>query len=559
MATQVGQPVQNRDVEHRLSSAKILGVGIGLAALWFITGCFLELNTADEGYLWDGVLKTLDGEMPMRDFAAYDPARYWWCAAWMKIVGRGIFGLRFACAAAAAVGLSACVAAASRITSNRYAIGLLGIALLVCMLPRHKTFDITVLMVGILVGVRMIEQFDGARVFQAGLWVGIAGLVGRNHGLYQLCSMTVLFGVCIWHYYRIDRSFRFFRQGLLGLTVGATPSLGMLLLIPGYWQANVDWIHRMTSFGATNLVLPTPWPWRVWSENVTTSRIHWLSDLAIGSLFLLAPIVIVMTLAICVLSACLRLKSLSDRTPSGRSLSPQLILLLSAACVGAPYLHHAFARADIAHLAQGSLQSVVLILFALATMEVSFRGQRTAVAAFVIVAAGTCALATVRHNPQSSYVLDHIWHRNPWVTANITGTRICMPQGRRDQIDAYRKLVRTYVKEGQQFVTFGLEPGMYPVLRQRCPCLCSFPYLKEMERDQLRIIEQLQDRNVSLAVVMLVPIDGRADLLFSNTHPLVWDFLNDAFVQEPDSSIPGRAVYRRRDVLASRPTPIERQ
>ena len=54
------------------------------------------LPSPDEGYLWYGTLRTLDGEVPLRDFRSYEPARYYWCALWMLALGRGVVSLRIA-------------------------------------------------------------------------------------------------------------------------------------------------------------------------------------------------------------------------------------------------------------------------------------------------------------------------------------------------------------------------------------------------------------------------------------------------------------------------------
>ena len=80
-------------------------LAILLGALQYIVFSGLVINLWDDGFFWDGTLRTLDGEVPLRDFAAYDIGRYYWSALFARFLGRGLLVNRLSCVFFAAVGL----------------------------------------------------------------------------------------------------------------------------------------------------------------------------------------------------------------------------------------------------------------------------------------------------------------------------------------------------------------------------------------------------------------------------------------------------------------------
>ena len=96
-----------------------LGMGtIVLLLGWFFLDGDIGVNFADEGYLWYGTEALQRGEVPMRDFQAYDPGRYVWTAAWSFVLGRDLVALRLACTLFACLGVFAGLLAARRLSRN---------------------------------------------------------------------------------------------------------------------------------------------------------------------------------------------------------------------------------------------------------------------------------------------------------------------------------------------------------------------------------------------------------------------------------------------------------
>ena len=223
-----------------------------------------EFSLWDEGYLWYGAQRVMLGEIPIRDFMAYDPGRYYWAAAIMSVLGsNGIMALRGAIAVFQAMGLFVGLWLVARQAKGRdfpYLL-LATITFVIWMYPRHKLFDISLSIFLIYILSFLIENPTGRRYFLTGVVVGFVAVFGRNHGVYGALGSIISIvwlnmgrkagsGLC---------------KGLLlwssGVALGFTPILLMALLMPGFASAFWERIRFIFEIKATNLPLPVPWPW----------------------------------------------------------------------------------------------------------------------------------------------------------------------------------------------------------------------------------------------------------------------------------------------------------
>src|SRR6476660_1595204 len=120
------------------SSFQLLLLAAGSVVLLFLWQGRHGLNLGDEGYLWYGVQRVMVGEVPIRDFYAYDPGRYYWSALLMSAWGdNGIMALRATVAIFQAIGLFIALAllACSPAKPNRLWLILATITLVVWMFP----------------------------------------------------------------------------------------------------------------------------------------------------------------------------------------------------------------------------------------------------------------------------------------------------------------------------------------------------------------------------------------------------------------------------------------
>lgn len=153
---------------------------------FFILEGNIGFNLWDEGFLWYGAQRVMLGEVPIRDFMAYDPGRYYYLAALMSLLGNnGIIALRIAVAIFQTMGLFVGLLLIARTVKkqNFFYLLLSVVILAVWMFPRHKLFDISlsILLIGILA--YLVQNPTSRRYLFTGLCVGLVAIFGRNHGM----------------------------------------------------------------------------------------------------------------------------------------------------------------------------------------------------------------------------------------------------------------------------------------------------------------------------------------------------------------------------------------
>ena len=185
-------------IKHKFLSFQILALASFITSALFIWQGNVGFSLWDEGFLWYGVQRTMLGEVPIRDFMAYDPGRYYWSSALMNLWGdNGIMVLRGTVAIFQTAGLftGLFLIAQSLKKHSLYYLLLSAVILVVWMYPRHKLFDISlsIFLVGILTF--LIQKPVIKRYFIAGICVGLIAVFGRNHGMYgAVASIAIIFG-----------------------------------------------------------------------------------------------------------------------------------------------------------------------------------------------------------------------------------------------------------------------------------------------------------------------------------------------------------------------------
>lgn len=479
-----------------------------LVAMLFAWQGHYGFSLWDEGFLWYGAQRVLLGEVPIRDFMAYDPGRYYWSAAWMTLWGdNGIIALRFASYVFQMLGLTAGLflvaqGASARNYQQTLFMLLAAFVLLLWMYPRYKLFDIStsIFLIGALS--YLVSNPTPRRYFVAGLCLGLAAVFGRNHGLYGLVGG---FGVLLWLNWKRATSLSFL-QGFVywgaGITVGFLPVILMILLVPGFAIAFWETIWFWFELKATNLPLPVPWPWRVNFAEATFGGA--IRGVLIG-LFFIGLLVF----------AALSLMWVVYRKWQDKVVPP---VLVASAFLALPYAHYAFSRADVSHLAQGIFPLLIGCLFILSTSYTRFRWM------FLIF---FCA---------ASFWVMHKFHpvsqcsgTKHCVDAEISGTVLRVHPDTATTVASLRKLVDQFAPNGEAFMVTPFWPGAYALLERRSPTWEIYGLFSRTEAFENREIDQIKAARPKFILILDMPLDGRDELRFKNTHPLTYQFILDNY------------------------------
>lgn len=514
----------------RQPSLKIFALAVLVVTVLFLWEGHKDFSLADEGYLWYGVQRVMIGEVPIRDFMAYDPGRYYYASAIMSVMNdNGIMALRFAVSFFSVFGLFVALLLIDRAQkpSNCLYIILSTITLAVWMLPRHKLFDISLSIFTIGVLAFLIQKPTRRNYFIAGLCVGLVAVFGRNHGVYGVVGSV---GAIFWLNTVIEdgatkegvihRSIEALLIWTSGVVIGFTPIFLMLMFVPDFSAAFFESVRLQFYAGVTNFTLPVPWPWQV---NFNALPINdALRSVVIGMLFIASIVFGVLSIAMITLRRFQR-KQISSE-------------FAAASFMSLPYAHFAFSRADVSHLAQGLFPLLIgcLILFSRQSSKMKW-----------LAATSFCFI---------SISLMHIYHPG-WqchesrycVNIKVSGSDLMVDPVTANNVALLRKLANLYTKPDQSFIATPFWPGAYALLEKKSPLWCIYLPLTPPSRAQQQVeIWRIKNESPGFALVIDQALDGREELRFRNTSPLIYQYIVDHFDRVIDLTHPDYQIYRAR-------------
>jgi len=487
-----------------LSPWQILLLAVVLASCSFALQGRQGVNLADEGFLWYGAQQTAHGKVPLRDFQSYDPGRYYWSAAGAFLFGNGLVALRFSETVFQVLGLWAGLLVASRLAQNWVLLTAIGLMLTLWMFHSFRFFDNTLVLCGIWIAVRLIEEPSPVRIFTAGFFVGLCVFFGKNHALYNFLAQVSLL---LYLHLKPGPVLSVSHLGIwvAGIMAGLVPTIAMLVAVPGFFASYIESIQLIFRRG-TNLALPVPWPWRVSLNSADTSQF------LLGIFFIALPLGY---LAAITVSLSMRSQMIEDHA-----------VLIACPFVGIFYLHHAFSRAGLAHLAPVIYPFLLGALAFLGFLEAR-KFYFWAVIAVLIAA----ALFTVcRRTP----IYQRITSSTPWVPYNAGG-KIFVPPYINQLLTCLRKFAAENIAAREGVLIAPFTPTLYPILNRESPLWDIAYYFPATAQRQETMIHELAAKNVNWAIISDTFLDKREDLRFSATHELVWQYLMENF--EPIESV----------------------
>jgi len=504
----------------------VMGKPIVMAiVLSFIGTCFLfwaqsekGFGRGDEGFLWYGVQRVMQGEVPIRDFDAYDPGRYYLSAGLMALMhSDGVLSLRTTqyLIQFLAVALALWIVASQGRQPGIVMLVLAAVIFFVWMIPRHKFYDIYISIIYVFLLPKLLRQPSRRQYFITGIVVGVIAFFGRNHALY---GFLAAFACMIW--LRVVE-----REGLpltsatiwyfSGMAVGGSPLLGMML-IPGFAEAYWKSILYIFKLKSTNITLPLPWPWALDFKSLSFDAA--LRASLVGIYFMAIVLYGFVTILYCLIYR--------KKTDQSRPV------LVSTSILSLVYAHYVFSRADIEHLTHSIFPMLIGLL-------VFFTSRRPFVKwmASSLLCATSFFVACIYH-PGWQYLV-----AGDWVTVTMDNDHVIVDSRTARQWRLLEQLVSRYAANGESFLSVPFWPGAYPALSRKSPMWDIYATRPRSITSQEHEITRIHNAAPRFVFLCDYCLDGREELCFRNTNPLIYQYIEKNFKQIQSELAPDYLVF----------------
>ena len=493
-------------------------LGFLLTLFYFLTTWHIGINLADEGYYWYGTQRILHGEVPILDFMAYDPGRYYLSAFVMAIVGsEGIWAARLAAyfVLALLVSLGIYLALLSfhgnRIAQLFYS-SIVTLLLIVWTYPYFRAFDFlagALLIWGISI---FFRQRTPRGWFFAGLILGAVAVLGRNHGVYGVFGYLVALVIIYFDRASVKPIASSYYFWVVGVIAGYLPIILLSVFVSGFPQAFFESIKFIVDSDTTNIKLAVPWPWAIDFSKFGAS---WSIIYFTRGLFFVALVVFPIA----------GLGYLARAHYFGRPLITNGTghsVFLASVCLGLPYAHYALSRADIEHLAP----SMLPMIFGILSMPIVHGAKPRLLAGLLLLISGFIVMVGIQP------ALRYVFLQERLETYTIGPDKIQIPPDQAASMRRLDDLVQAELSKGGSFLALPNLPTLHAIHRSKMPVWEIYPLFNRDKPFEEKEIRRLEKMKPSLVILSNHALDKNEALRYSSMHPVVYQWLNTHYRKE---------------------------
>lgn len=469
-----------------------------IIGIYFYLSYNVGFNLADEGYLWYGTIRVLNKEVPIRDFRAYDPGRYYWCALFAFFFNKSLLTIRFANITVAWLALSITSFIIFTVTSSWALTLLFPIISIFWMTPIYKIIDTATPLFTIIFLFLMVSQPSPITISVAAFWIAFSLFIGANHFLYNGLAFL---GAMLFFLIKINflTVFDVLLFTLIGGLTGLIPTI-VFLMIPGTYSAYYrKKIKKVFSRGTTNLKIPIPFFWKPIPKGLQ-SKIK-TTQLLLGLQSIILPVFYIFGIIYTVLFASTE----SD------------YLLFTASLVGLTYLNHYYSRADKDHITSITIPFIIGIIAINNPILLSLSIVYLLYMSYGIVGSAFYDMLSISKYGQNSRKL------------NRTNASVWLDEPYGNHIEQLVKKIESNSTKRCNIFLAPMWVGLFPLLDRKSEVYDTFPVYPATKMEQQTMINQIKDGNIGFAAIENVNLDGQEYLRFENTYSLVWAYLSENF------------------------------
>lgn len=486
----------------------------------------LGFNLWDEGFLWYGVQQILDSGLPIRDFYAYDPGRYFWSAFFFATFdNEGILLLRISAILFLIIGLAGTLFLLKPLTQkkNWFECAMFGLCFLLWAFPRWKFFDISLSLITFCLIAAFLSKPVTKRLAICVFFVGMFIFWGRNHALYLAVAISISTLIAIrWG----DLSFKSILTKLhllvIAFVAGLSPLIYLLLFSEGFADAYWESI-RFILVDAKTTTIPreVPWPWTI--KNVDYLSIRYIGKVWLGICFILI-------LSYGLLGTCYSILFAKPENQERQKYNSPI--LLSSFICSLLYSHHAFSSADISHLAQSIFPMLIGIFWLIINLE-----KKIAYALSVLAFCVSLAVM-LPVQPFGQFILNKNWQ-----TQMVIDDKIKMSKRNALDINLLNELVAKYAPASEDiFLVSPVWPGAYALHKRRAPNWEIYSLYNRGKNFELAEITKIEQSNIKFSVILDFPIARQEHLRYSNSHPYMNEYITNRYTRLEHSKLDTKSL-----------------